>query len=92
MKIHACRVGPIPKVAVEDEEEPGDLKAFLGPGDRLFAAVCSAPEATISATSNMATELAEKALRSTPVKKADLIVRATLMMKPQLEISQKIRS
>ena len=72
-KIRACRVGPIPKVANEDEEEPGDLEAFLGPGDHLFTAVCSAPKATISATSNMATELAEKALRSTPMKKADLI-------------------
>ena len=48
-KICACRVGPIPKVADEYEEEPGDLEAFLRPGDCLFAAVCSAPEATISA-------------------------------------------
>ena len=71
--ICACSVGPIPKVADEDEEEPGDLEAFLGLGDCLFTAVCSAPEATISAMSNMATELAEKALCSTPMKKADLI-------------------
>ena len=60
-------------MADKDEEEPGDLEAFLGPGDRLFAAVCLAPKATIAATSNMATELAEKSLCSTPMKKADLI-------------------
>ena len=39
VNICACSVGPIPKVADEDEEEPGDLEAFLGPGDCLFTAV-----------------------------------------------------
>ena len=72
-KIHTCRVGPIPRVADKDEEGPGDLEAFLGLGDWLFATVCSAPKATIAAMSNMGTELAEKALHSTPMKKADLI-------------------
>ena len=60
-------------MANEDEEEPGGFKTFLGPGDHLFATVCSALKATIAAASSMATELAEKALHSTPVKKADLI-------------------
>ena len=61
------------KVADKDEEEPGDFETFLGLGDRLFATICPVPEATIAVTSNMATELAEKALRSTPAKTADLI-------------------
>ena len=73
VKICACRVRPIPKVADEDEEEPGGFKTFLGPGDHLFTTVCSAPKATIAVVRNMATELAEKALCSTPAKKADLI-------------------
>ena len=73
MKVQACRVGPIPKVADKDEEEPGGLETFLGPGDHLFATVFSVPEATIAVTSNMAAELAEKALHSAPAKKADLI-------------------
>ena len=34
-KVRACRVGPIPKVADEDEEEPGGFETFLRPGDRL---------------------------------------------------------
>ena len=72
-KVCACRVGPIPKVANEDEEEPGGFKTFLRPGDHSFATVCSMPKATIAAMSNMATELVEKALHSTPAKKADLI-------------------
>ena len=65
MKVHACRVGPIPKVANKDEEAPGGFKTFLGPGDHLFATICSVPKTTIAVTSDMATELAEKALCST---------------------------
>ena len=49
-------------MADKDEEEPGDFEMFLGLGDHLFATVCPVPEVTIAATSNMATELAEKAL------------------------------
>ena len=60
-------------MAYKDEEEPGSFETFLRPGDCLFTTVFSAPKATIAVTSNMATELAEKALHSTPVKKADLI-------------------
>ena len=57
----------------EAEEEPEGFEIFLGHGDHLFTTVCSVPEATIAVTSNVATELAEKALCSTLVKKADLI-------------------
>ena len=71
--VHACRVGAIPKVADKDEEEPGGFKTFFRPGDSLFTTVCSAPKAIIAVASNMETELAEKALCSTPAKKADLI-------------------
>ena len=57
----------------EAEEEPEGFETFLRHGDCLFATVCSVPKATIAVMGNMATELAEKALCSTPVKKADLI-------------------
>ena len=59
--------------ADEAEEEPESFETFLRPSDCLFATVCSAPAATIAVMSNMATELAEKALHNTLAKKADLI-------------------
>ena len=55
-------LGPFQRWLMRAEEEPESFETFLGHSDHLFAMVFSVPEATIAVMSNMATELAEKAL------------------------------